>query len=211
MMAPAQPLVCLILAAGEAKRFGGNKGLATVGDVPLLIRAVRLAQGVGPTYVALGAYAEANQQALTCAGANPHLIHCPEWSAGPGATLAYCARRIPRSAALLVLLADQCLLSAEDLKTLVQCWEQSPDQPVCAQYSDTIGAPAIFPASTRELLHNIPANAGAKQLLLRLPNLGRLSMANAAWDVDTPEDLARINQQIQNNQHVDPARSNIHG
>lgn len=182
-------LRCLVLAAGEAKRFGANKCLTPLGDLPLLVHAVNLAQSVAPTYVAIGAYAEDNQAALEAAGSKAKVIYCPQWQDGPGATIAYSVSQIPEAVGLMIMLADQYAVTEPDLRSLVALWLKAPHNPACAQYNGTIGSPAIFPNSSREQLYEIPAAAGAKTLLKRLPNLQTIAMPNAAWDLDTPADL----------------------
>jgi molybdenum cofactor cytidylyltransferase len=91
----------------------------------------------------------------------------------------------------LIALADQVAVTAEDLRNLVARWEQQPDRIVAAQYADTLGVPAIFPADLFRELAELQGDRGARALLLRYPErvLG-VPMPAAALDVDTPADLS---------------------
>ena len=91
----------------------------------------------------------------------------------------------------MITLADQVAVTADDLRQLVSRWEQHPDRIVAAQYDDTIGVPAIFPADLFRELAELQGDRGARVLLSRYPErvIG-VPMPSAAQDIDTPGDLA---------------------
>jgi CTP:molybdopterin cytidylyltransferase MocA len=76
-------------------------------------------------------------------------------------------------------------------------WRQpgagSPEYIVAAQYGATLGAPAVFPASSFRDLAALRGDRGAQSLFKRNPDrVIRVPMDSASIDIDTPEDLLRL-------------------
>ncbi len=93
----------------------------------------------------------------------------------------------------MLVLADQAAVTAEDLRRLAMNWRRQPDYIVAAQYGATLGAPAIFPASYFGTSWSCAATAGAQSLFKRNPDrVIRVPMDSASVDIDTPEDLLRL-------------------
>lgn len=184
----------LVLAAGAARRFGSPKQLARLRGESLLLRAVTRATEVAghSVTVVLGAHA---------ADIAPALRHSPasvvvnrQWEEGLASSLRAGVAQLPGStAAVLVTLADQAAITAMDLRRLVASWRQQPEYVVAASYDGRTGVPAIFPANTFSALLELRGDVGAQPLLRRMADrCVRVPMPNAAIDVDTPEDLQRL-------------------
>lgn len=184
----------LVLAAGAATRFGSPKQLARLGGESLLLRAVTRATEVAghAVTVVLGARA---------ADIAPMLRHSPasvivnrQWEEGLGSSVrAGVANLAGSTEAVLITLADQVAVTGFDLKRLITAWRQQPDWIVAASYSGQVGVPAIFPASCFGALAELRGDVGARQLLHRMADrCVRIPMPNAAIDIDTPEDLQRL-------------------
>ena len=105
--------------------------------------------------------------------------------------------RLPSScSAVLLMLADQAAVTAEDLKRLAGAWRRQPEYIAAARYAVTTGVPAIFPRSTFLDLTSLRGDVGARVLLQRNPDrVVRVPMASAAIDIDTPEDLLALGSQ----------------
>lgn len=187
-------LYVIVLAAGEAKRFGSPKQLIRIDGRPLLHAVIGRGVAVGghSVIVVLGAYA---------AELAPLLRHTPatvvvnrQWSEGIGSSIRAGVATLPGTAeAVLILLADQPSVSVEDLRRLVGAWRRQPAQIAAAQYGTTTGAPAIFPRWSFAELGALRGDQGARVLLRRhADRIIRVPMASAAIDVDTPEDLLRL-------------------
>ncbi len=187
-------LHALVLAAGASRRFGSLKQLVRIDGRPMLhavlSRAVEVA-GHAVTVV-LGAHA---------AELAPLLSHSPasvainrDWELGLSSSLRTGMARVPGAAdAVLILLADQPSVTAEDLRRLVGAWRRQPDFIAAAQYGATSGAPAIFPRWCFRELGELRGDRGAGSPLQRhADRVARVPMASAALDVDTPEDLLKI-------------------
>jgi CTP:molybdopterin cytidylyltransferase MocA len=187
-------LHALVLAAGSSSRFGSPKQLVRVNGRPLLHAAVSRAVEVAghAVTVVLGA----NAQLLS-----PLLRHTPasiainrEWGEGLASSLRAGLHAVPGTAdAVLVCLADQAAVTAEDLRRLGGTWRRNTESIVAALYSGDVGAPAIFPRwSFRELIE-LRGDRGARVLMQRhADRLVRVAMPSAAIDIDTPEDLLAL-------------------
>jgi molybdenum cofactor cytidylyltransferase len=144
---------------------------------------------------------------LVVLGANaadlaPLLRHSPativinrDWSDGLASSIRAGVSRLPGTcSAVMLVLADQAAVTAEDLKRLAGTWRRQPDYMVAAQYGATLGAPAIFPSSSFRDLSELSGDRGANTLFRRNPDkVVRVPMESAALDIDTPEDLLRLN------------------
>jgi len=189
-----ESLHAIVLAAGASSRFGSPKQLVRVAGRPLLHTAVARAADVAGSavIVVLGAHA---------AELTPLLTHSPalvvinrDWREGIASSIRTGIARLPASCnAVLLMLADQAAVTADDLQRLVGAWRRQPDYIVAARYGMTTGVPAIFPRSVFSDLTALRGDVGARSLLQRNPDrLVRVPMASAAIDVDTPEDLLKI-------------------
>ena len=184
----------VVLAAGAATRFGSAKQLVRIDGRPLLHTVVsRAAEVTGNAVtVVLGAYA---------AELAPLLGHSPasivinrDWREGLASSIRAGIARLPGACtAVLLLLADQPLVSPEDLRRLTGAWRRQTQYIAAASYGGTLGAPAIFPRWAFTSLAELRGDVGARALLRRHPDrCVRVPMESAALDLDTPEDLLRI-------------------
>jgi len=187
-------LHALVLAAGASTRFGSLKQLVRLQGRPLLHLAVSLAVEVAgqAVTVVLGAHASE---------LSPLLRHTPasivvnrDWREGIGSSIRAGVARLPPSCdGVLLLLVDQAALTAEDLRRLVSVWRRQPHCVVAAQYESVTGVPAIFPRADFASLGELRGDQGARTLLRRRSaSIVRVPLASAAVDIDTPEDLLRL-------------------
>jgi molybdenum cofactor cytidylyltransferase len=187
-------LYAVVLAAGASRRFGSAKQLVRVAGRPLLHTAVTRASEVtgNALLVVLGAGA---------AQLAPLLKHTPgsvlvnhEWREGLGSSIRTAVARLPPSCTgVLLLLADQAAVTADDLKRLAGTWRKQPQCIAAARYSGITGVPAIFPRSSFRALGELRGDKGARALLERnAANIVPVPMPSAAVDIDTPEDLLAL-------------------
>jgi molybdenum cofactor cytidylyltransferase len=184
----------VLLAAGASTRFGSPKQLVRVNGRPLLHLAVSRAVEV------------AGQAVTVVLGSNaadlaPLLRHTPaavivnrDWSEGMGSSVRAGIARVPATAdAVLLMLADQPAVTAEDLRRLVGTWRRQTQSMVAAYYSGVTGVPAIFPREDFTALAGLRGDAGARAILKRGGDrVVRVPLQAAAIDIDTPEDLLNL-------------------
>lgn len=160
----------VILAAGEASRFGSPKQQLMLGDV---LDAVR-ASSVDEVVVVQGAY-ELETDA--------RVAHCPEWQRGMGASLRRGLEALPGGTdAAVVVLADGPNLVPEAIDRVVAAWREGRGDVIAASYGSVRGHPVVL---ARSAWPSVP-DEGARALdpvLVPCDDLG------APGDVDYPEDL----------------------
>jgi molybdenum cofactor cytidylyltransferase len=195
----AGSLHAIVLAAGASTRFGSAKQLVRIGDRPLLsLVAGRAAEVVGQALlIVLGAQA---------ADLAPLLKHSPgstvvnrDWREGLASSIRTGIARLPPSCAgVMLVLADQACVTAEDLRRLAGAWRRQPLGVAAAQFGGTVGAPAIFPRHLFSELSELRGDSGARVLLKRhADSLVRVPMTSAAFDLDTPDDLLELSKSRQ--------------
>ncbi len=187
-------LHAVVLAAGASTRFGSPKQLVRVQGHALLHRAVANATQVAgrAVIVVLGAHAAELAPLLRHSSAS--VIVNREWPEGIASSIRAAVARLPPSChGVLVTLADQAAVTADDLARLLAAWRTDPRRIVAARYDATIGVPAIFPREDFPELAALRGDRGARDLLRRRADrtIG-IELANASIDIDTPEDLLRL-------------------
>jgi molybdenum cofactor cytidylyltransferase len=187
-------LYAVVLAAGPSRRFGSVKQLVRVAGRPLLHTAVTRASEVtgNALLVVLGSSAVELAPLLKHSPGSVIVNH--EWREGLASSIrAAIARLPPPCTGVMLVLADQAAVTADDLKRLAGTWRKQPHSIAAALYSGTIGAPAIFPRTTFRELTELRGDAGARALLRRnADRVVRVPMPSAAIDLDTPEDLLAL-------------------
>lgn len=200
--APPLALDCLILAAGAASRFGSCKLLANWQGQPMLSASIRAARAVSPSNIVVVGGASYSQlrhaQADWCGDASDvELLYCRDWQLGMGHSLAFGVSRLAENNAVMVLLADQPLISAADLQHLHTAWRQGQTRITCASFSGALGVPAIFPPAYKRYLLASSGDAGARKFLQQNANdICAVAIAAAEFDVDTKQDLVRLAQKM---------------
>jgi CTP:molybdopterin cytidylyltransferase MocA len=191
--------VIVLLAAGEASRFGSLKQLAMIDGEPMVRRVARQALACGvPVLAVLGAGAE--QVAPVLADLPLQTVVHDGWRDGLGSSLAAGVRAVqrvhPHASGALVMLADQPRLSTALLMHLLALHAQSPTRIIATAQPGGAGAPALFPHSELDALAAARGTHGAREWLRRDPSRVRL-VEPARWsadlrDIDTPDDLCRF-------------------
>lgn len=195
----------LVLAAGSSSRLGQPKQLLPYEGETLLHRAVRTAAAAGcsPIVVVTGALDNVLRGAV--ADLPCRVVHNPDWASGMGSSVrAGLAPLLPGPdaagsapaglAAVLLMLCDQPLLTAEHLSRLISVQRQTGRAAVATTYAGIVGVPAIFGPALFERLRSLDGAGGAQRLLRSLPtaDVDTLDFPAAALDVDTPAQYAQL-------------------
>lgn len=184
-------IFAVVLAAGEARRFGSTKQLAEFAGEPLVRKAVKLANCVCGQRTLLVAGNDWRRVTDACAPLTGFFVMNESYRAGIGGSLALAARSIAGVAdAILVLLADQPLITRDHVDELITAWEASPERIVATRYGETMGPPAIFPGRCAAALAELHGDRGAKSIIAS-EDAVFVTCEPAAADIDRADDLER--------------------
>jgi molybdenum cofactor cytidylyltransferase len=190
----SQTVFAVVLAAGRSQRFGRSKLLESVHGEPLVRRAACLArEACGECSILVAGHERA--AVTTAAGDLPQfLIVNDRYEEGIGGSIALAARAVWHTAdALLLLFADQPLITAQHLRALIAEWGGADDVIAATAFSGTMGPPVLFPRSALAALGELSGDQGAKSLL-QSPrfDVRTVPLEDAAIDIDTPADLEKL-------------------
>jgi CTP:molybdopterin cytidylyltransferase MocA len=177
-------------------RLGQPKQLVRVGGRPALHSVVSQATAIAghAVTVVIGAHAAELTHLLQHSGVS--LIVNRNWEEGMASSIRFGVASLPPACdAVLIQLGDQVAVTADDLRRLVSAWRGEDSVIAAAMYRGTVGVPAIFPRWCFSELSQLRGDVGAKSILDRYRDrVARVAMPNAALDLDTAEDLARLQQ-----------------
>ncbi len=184
----------VVLAAGEAARFGSPKQLARIDGQPMLMQVLNRAVEVAGSSVSVVIGAHAADIAPLVQRSSAAMIVNRQWNEGIGSSIRAAVERLPSGCdGALLLLADQINVSTLDMRHLADVWRRQTHCIVAAQYSGTTGVPAIFPRADFRALGELRGDRGAQAIIRRNPErLVSVPVPNAALDIDKPEDLLLI-------------------
>lgn len=183
-------LSCLLLAAGQSRRFGAIKQLARIND-QLLINATLdnyVIPEIDELLLILGANADKIEPVL------PRHISTfvsIKWQGGMGNSLADAMTQVSDNAThVLVGLADQPGISKAAIESLIVRSRLEPDKIVASTFAEVVGAPAIFPQQFFCELAVLNGDKGAKLIIQQhFAQVVTVEIPAAQWDIDTQEDL----------------------
>jgi nicotine blue oxidoreductase len=173
-------IAAVVLAAGAATRFGAPKQRLLLPDV-----LARLEKSpVDEIVVVEGAYRLCGESPQSRA----RLVPCAEWEKGPGASLRCALEALGDDVeAAVVVLADGPRLAPEAVARVIESWRDEGGDVVAASYGGTRGHPLLV---ARAAFGSVPDEGlrGVAPRLVPCDDLGE------PGDVDTPEDLAALDE-----------------
>jgi molybdenum cofactor cytidylyltransferase len=192
----------LVLAAGKASRFGGSKLTAAWQDGQIIDAAIAIARAapIASVIVVTGAHARAVEAAVERVAALPGAAltttHCHEYFLGMGASLRTGLCALPKTAdGAFVFLGD--MPAIPDGLTTLMLAELTPSRlAVVPVVGDRLGHPVLLRRALFDIFgtdggdrrgHAILRNLGDQLGLIVLPDDAIFT------DIDTPDDLARVN------------------
>lgn len=184
----------LLLAAGGARRFGSQKLVATLDDVPLVRYAAQaLAQETDELIVVVGSEAAAVTRALD--GIDARIVENAEWERGLSTSIRCGLRAVKQdTTAIVVALGDEPFIDSTVSRALIGAWRDTGWPIVVARYAGEIGHPILFDASVFAELMALDGDRGARGVIQRSPDrVAYVDMTTAPpLDVDEPNDLRRL-------------------
>lgn len=188
----------LVLAAGDARRFGEPKQLARLRGRPLLEHALAAMAGatLDRVVVVLGAHAAMIQRGVDLHCAEPVL--CPEWEHGQSASLRAGVAALREADAVVVALGDQPFLSPRAVDAVIGA--RGPGaRAVRAVYDGVPGHPVVLERSMFDEILAVRGDQGARGLLagsgvreVACDGLGRPDDIDTREQLETAESLGAV-------------------
>ena len=155
-------IYAIVLAAGSATRFGSSKQLAEWNGEKLVRRATAVAAKSCGTRTILVTGHDWNAVCDVCKPLSGCFVINEKHAAGIGTSLALAVRSIRHVAsAVIVILADQPMVSAEHISNLIEQWSGDEREIVASAYANTCGVPALFASASFEKLGALTGDQGA--------------------------------------------------
>lgn len=193
----------VLLAAGAAERMGGRpKALLELGGVPLVLRQLIALSGAGVDEVAvvLGHHADAIEPAVRPFPIS--LVRNPSPGDGQASSVRLGLQALsPRLDAVIVALADQPLIDAQDIVALISAFRKRGEAAMVvprvrrADGATEPGNPVMFDAALREQWLAGSADLACRKWRDKHPErVCWFDTDNQRYsvDIDTPEDLDRF-------------------
>jgi molybdenum cofactor cytidylyltransferase len=187
---PGGPVVGILLAAGSATRFGGEKLLASLPDGrPVGLAALQnLAAAVDAVVAVVRPQDAVLAAALAARGAR--VSACPRAAEGMGVSLAWGIRAAPVAAGWVIALADMPWVQAASIAGVVAALRHGATIAAPCRQGER-GHPVGFAADCYAELIALSGDEGARPVLARhRVTLIETDDAGVLRDVDTRQDLA---------------------
>jgi len=182
----------VVLAAGEGRRFGGTKQLASLDGKPLAQHAIDAlaTAGVEELLVVTGHDADSVERALGLP-AQGRFVRNPGYRDGQATSLAAAFHEVADdSEATVVLMADQPGITGDDVGAMIERFRATRKQIVRLRFTDGPG-PALLSREIYAEAGHLHGDVGARVLMASHPewveevDVGR----DAPRDIDLPGDL----------------------
>ena len=186
----------IVLAAGESTRMGFSKLLLQIKGKSLLQHVIdnALQSKVSEVIVVLGA--EATKLRREIKQSQVQIIENASYKEGLSTSLKVGLQAVsPRAQAVLVLLADQPLVSHAIIDTLIDKYEESASIMVAPVYNGKRGNPVLFDSSLFPDLIRVTGDSGGREIIEK--HLARLATVDfgstiIGSDIDNWDDYIKI-------------------
>jgi len=194
--APAARVAGIVLAAGEARRYGSQKLLAPLRGLPLLQHAVdaACASSLSPVVIVLGADSDGITAQLEPRRAR--IVRNPDYVSGQASSLRTGVGALGTEAdAAVVLLGDQPGVTAALLEALVARQRETGAVAVLCVQDGRRSPPTFLHGDLWPEIAALRGDVGAREVLARRSDVATLNVERAFAkldDIDTRDDLARL-------------------
>ena len=183
---------CVVMAAGNASRFGENKLAAVLDGKTLIQRSLDAVPGEQfDRVVVVTQYPEVADLAKTYGFTAVENLH-PDW--GISHTISLGLQELSDMDGILFQVSDQPLLKRESVAALVRCYRQHPHDIVALSHNGVRGNPCLFPSRFFPELLELREDHGGNTVIRRHEDDLLLYEVDARQltDVDTPAALKTL-------------------
>lgn len=181
----------IVLAAGEGRRFGGNKLTIPIGGEPVITRVLKALTSIDRVVI-VGAYAEELMQYLR----NEVVIFNPNYREGISTSIKLGLRFFQDYDAVLIVLGDMPLITRETISKIINAYHEGCTA-VIPTYKGLRGNPVLIHRSLFNELTRLKGDVGARELLRDRADVCYVECGpEVIMDIDTPDDLAKIERII---------------
>jgi molybdenum cofactor cytidylyltransferase len=193
--AAAERVAAIILAAGEARRFGSQKLLATLRGRPLLQHVLDAANrsSLAPIVLVLGA--DADEIAARVRPGRALVVRNAEYASGQASSLRTGLRAVADTDAAIVLLGDQPMVTGALLDALAARQRETQAAAVVCAQGARRSPPALLHHDLWPEVDALSGDVGARELLARRGDVVVFDVPEGLGDlsdVDTQEDRDRL-------------------
>ncbi len=181
----------LILAGGASKRMGDIKQLLAYRNTTLLGWAIdqAITSKADEVFCVLGANADHIQNRI---GDPVTWIMNHQYQDGLSSSIVAGVKALVDHRAILIMLADQPNIMAENLNELLRLSDEYPNSIIASNYGNSIGVPAVFPKKVFPDLLELKGDKGAKNYLNQHKEEIHLVDSLRLTDIDTQEDYKKL-------------------
>ncbi len=191
------PVGCVLMAAGDSKRFGRNKLLQKLGGITLIERAIESIPSECLADVAVVTQYDEIAVLAHKYGFNCIINRHPELGASHTVKIGTQALKNTCSA-IMYQVADQPKLRRESVAALVDFYRRNSENIVAASFNGVKGNPCIFPSRYFNELCSLVGDRGGSAVIkahpdvLKLFEIPEIELA----DVDTQAAFDELNKHI---------------
>lgn len=189
----------IILAAGNSSRLGQPKQLVEFKGKTLIQNTLDSVSGLAfaSIMLVLGANAKEILNSTDCSEAE--VVRNTDWKIGMSTSLnkglELLEKKHPELNYVLIVLSDQPYISENLIHRLLGEQAKTKASITASKYGDVLGVPVIFEQSHFENLKALKGDQGARKLIANTDQkIAFVSFEQGIIDVDTPEDLERLNE-----------------
>ncbi len=183
----------VVLAAGFSTRMGRSKALVRIRGVSLIERTLRALAPLAAAPIIVVVPPRAARLRAELRGYRAVLIANPLRRDGLSSSVRRGLRHARYDAAALLVPMDMSHLERRDMARLIARWRGARRRVAARRIGGEAAAPLILPRRLFSLALDIAGDVGLKTLVRDLPSpdIALVSLASAAFDVDTAGDLER--------------------
>ncbi len=195
-------IACVILAAGEAKRFNMPKQLAIWQGKTFIRTIVEKMQPIPMDQLIVITGAHADRVECELRGLKCKVVRNEDWRSGQASSVKKAIQNVnPETDAIIFLLVDQPQFNVDMVKNILQEHALKDADIITHEFNGMARHPVLFSKNTFPNMLELDGDAGGRQLFKQfLPLKIKIDDPFFALDVDTQEDL----QELDNKRPSDP-------